>query len=628
MGRPAYIPDTRPDARPGDVVVIHDGQDASEPSGSLRPPAPETLIATEDEIEAARLTPRCIVHHLLYADVAQLAAPGKTGKTTVLLYEAIHIAIGRPLYGLAVEWPGWTLYVSAEDQRDRLLARFREIRAGLALSPDEWERARRALRIWDVCGRQARLITASDGNIILTSLADQITDAYRDDPPAVVVFDPLVSFGASEQAVNDNEQGIVTAARRIVRELGCCVRLVHHTGKTNARAGTLDQYSGRGGSALADGVRMTTIMQRWTPETGIALPPGCVAGPGAHIAVMARSALSYAPPDLPLIFIRRVGFQYEAYIEPPRPTLEQARGAQADQLERFLAAQLSAGKYHTLTTLDTATGIDMSRADRRTALNELRAAGRVVDRELPSDRRQGGRKTYLHPAACDGGVNSSCAAPGDATPPDSTPPPPIGTEDGGGVAAPSSSPCPEPRRETSAGFGGVGGVEDETSPLEDVPESSKLAALLVAWRDLVGFQPITSAGLIAATVNDMGNVRKNANGDPDPDALALFEALGDIAADRRGGIDARHLGNWIRMHLERRVGGLRITQYSNPDSRTNASKKWVLGADQIPERRRNDPKQPYDPTTTTAEDRVIGSNRVKSAPPENFGFLRDDEEAF
>jgi hypothetical protein len=60
---------------------------------------------------------------------------------------------------------------------------------------------------------------------------------------------------------------------------------------------------------------------------------------------------------------------------------------------------------------------------------------------------------------------------------------------------------------------------------------------------------------------------------PHPD---LLEALLDIAADRRGGVDVRHLGNWIRTHLERRADGLRIVQHTDADSRSRKSKKWAL----------------------------------------------------
>jgi RecA-family ATPase len=69
------------------------------------------------------------------------------------------------------------------------------------------------------------------GNVVLTQLADAIVERFRDAPPVMVGFDPAISFGAGERIVNDNEQSLVLAARRIVRGLGCCVRLIAHTGR-------------------------------------------------------------------------------------------------------------------------------------------------------------------------------------------------------------------------------------------------------------------------------------------------------------------------------------------------------------------------------------------------------------
>jgi hypothetical protein len=361
------------------------------------PPPADTLIASDAEIASAQLTPRCIVTNHTYADVAQVVAPGGTGKTTLLIYESVQIALGRPLWGLDVLSPGWTLYISAEDQRARLLARLREILAPMDLPPAARRAAIEGFRVWDVAGEQIKLIRADGQNILLTTLADDIVTAYRDTPPAVVVFDPLVSFGASEQAINDNEQGIITAARRIVRGLNCCVRLVHHTGKGNARDGTLDQYSGRGGSALADGSRMTTVLQAWIPDTGSGLTPpqGCKSGSDSSITVMARAKLSFAPPQ-PLIWIQRTGYTYDHWTEQPKLSPEAALSANADQVERYLISQYAEERYHTTRSLETAPDIGMSRRAIRAAVDELYLAHRVYDAPLPEKMRVGARKTYLH----------------------------------------------------------------------------------------------------------------------------------------------------------------------------------------------------------------------------------------
>ncbi len=112
-------------------------------------PARAALVATEDELAAARLTPKVIVDQLLYADVAQIVAPGATGKTTLLLYMALRIALGEPLFGQRVISPGATLIVTAEDQRERLLARLREIMARMPLTPEERAKVLASVLIWE-----------------------------------------------------------------------------------------------------------------------------------------------------------------------------------------------------------------------------------------------------------------------------------------------------------------------------------------------------------------------------------------------------------------------------------------------------------------------------------------------
>ena len=76
----------------------------------------------------------------------------------------------------------------------------------------------------------------------------------------------------------------------------------------------------------------------------------------------------------------------------------------------------------------------------------------------------------------------------------------------------------------------------------------------------------------------------------------MHEAIADIAADRRGNLDARHLGNWIRTHLERRIDGLRIVRYTNPETKSNKSLKWMLAEDKPnSDQTGNNPPRPPNP---------------------------------
>lgn len=357
------------------------------------PPQPSELKLTEEELNGARLTPTCIVRDLIYADVAAFPGPGGTGKTTLKLYEHVCIALKRPLYGLTVEKSGWCLFVTAEDRREQLAARLREIMRAMALTDEERRTVLDRVRFWDVTGESVKLVFAHDGNVQLTSTVDTIIAAYKADPPVSVVFDPIVSFGASEGMVNDNEQAIITACRRIVKAFDCHVQLIAHTGKGNAREKTLDQYSSRGGSALPDGCRMVSVLQIWDEESPHTPPSGCTPSPNSSITILARPKLSYAPPNLPLIWIKRTGFKFETFTEI-KVTREENRRAIVDQVERFIVAELKAGRKHSRRTIESA--IDsLTRAEIRKALDALSVQGRVVERDLPKAERVGQRKTYL-----------------------------------------------------------------------------------------------------------------------------------------------------------------------------------------------------------------------------------------
>ena len=363
-----------------------------------------------DAMTAARLHPRCIVENLLYADLAVVNAEGGTGKTTLLLYEAIHIALGRDLWGCRVANPGRTLYITAEDGEELLQARLREVMAALNLTDYERRKVCENFMIWDVTGSMVRLAELdARGNLQLTALADRVVDAYRDVGLAQVIFDPAISFSPGERIINDGEQAVVTACRRIVRGLNCCVRLIHHSGQANARNGAIDQYAGRGGTALPDGARMVTILAS-ANRVNLSRPEGFDLQPGESGFVMARAKLSYAPPQ-PNIWIRRRGWTFDYFIEEPRNS-DAVRDRDAEKVAAFLTDEMHHGRRYTTRALEDSGKLQMPRARLRAALATLETAGRMEERDLPAEQRRGKRKTYLHP------TGHHCAKPDGAIEPE------------------------------------------------------------------------------------------------------------------------------------------------------------------------------------------------------------------
>ncbi|MGH8659722.1 MAG: AAA family ATPase [Gammaproteobacteria bacterium] len=347
---------------------------------------------TEEELEAAQLSPPWLVEDYLYRDVAVLAAPGGTNKTTLCLWEAVHIALGRPLYGLRTS-ASKTLFVTGEDARERLGARLREIMVAMELSADEQRACLESISILDLVGARFRLCELDrNGNTETSADVDRLIAAHAGQGFGLVVFDPLASFGAPEETVNSAAQGAINAARRIVRVLNCCVRIIHHTGQQVYRENITDQYAPRGGSALSDGARMVAVLGRPGEKENVPFSDR------DQVFVLARAKCNYARPQ-PKIFIQRTGYAFEYVIEISQ-TENQRTKATEDQVWQFLHDQLTDGRRYTRKTLDDARDVlGLGRNALRVAVSGLIVSGRVEDCELPKAEQLGARKNYLHPVS-------------------------------------------------------------------------------------------------------------------------------------------------------------------------------------------------------------------------------------
>ena len=371
--------------------------DATEP----QPEAPAWAVpaaATPDEWARARLAPRCIVENYLFADVAALIAPGSTGKTTMTLYEAACIVLGLPLWGLHVASPGPVLIVTAEDRREFLVARLREICTALALTAEQTARVRELVRIDDRTAATLRRLTAIVCDVVTVSAfaSDIVAGCQRDGfAPVLVQFDPLVSFGVGEARVNDAEQGLIEAGRVITAGLDCCTRYVHHSGKANARDRAVDQYAGRGGSALPDGCRMVHILQALAPEEVEKLT-GAELGDGESAFALHRPKVSYAPPQRDAIYVRRRGYGFRVVQAVEPKSDEQRAGADDDQMLRFLGSQVESGMHFTRNTLEAARPASLSRDRARAAIARL-LAGRRIEEAAIEPMPTNGARTYLRP---------------------------------------------------------------------------------------------------------------------------------------------------------------------------------------------------------------------------------------
>lgn len=330
-----------------------------------------------DELGSARLTPRVIVPSYIYADVRNLIAAGGTGKTTVKLFEAVCAALGRPIWGRSLDGYCRTAIVTREDPREILVSRLREIMRQLILSKDEVQQVLENVRIIDLSGMPFRLSCVLDDMVMPHRVnIDSLLEALIDFSPDWLIFDPLVSFGVGEGRVNDAEQGLIEAFRIIRNTLDCCVEGVHHSGKANSRDKALDQYAGRGGSALADGSRMVAVMQpmtpdEWASETGTRLENG------ESGIVMALPKLSYCAPQ-EAVFIRRSGYMFSHEVVVKRSP-DQVKAATAEQILQFIRYEADQGRTYSQNSLEAiASDLNLTRAEIRAGFARLKASGRLI----------------------------------------------------------------------------------------------------------------------------------------------------------------------------------------------------------------------------------------------------------
>ena len=216
---------------------------------------------TDDEWNTALLTPPCIVENYLWEQIAKVDAPDGIGKSTLMIYELIHIILQRDLWGNKVVSPGPCLYVTAEDSRLELIAIARNICNELDLTAAQIRKVQDGLNILELLTDESRMVNREN---LHTDVPERLMLAARGKGYRVIVLDPLSEFWGDESSVNDSLRALMKIVRRMFTELECCVRLVHHMSQQAIRDTSLsDQHTGRGGTALGNACRMVINLRKF-----------------------------------------------------------------------------------------------------------------------------------------------------------------------------------------------------------------------------------------------------------------------------------------------------------------------------------------------------------------------------
>lgn len=195
---------------------------------------------------------------------------------------------------------------------------------------------------------------------------------------------------------------------------------IHHTGKAQARAGTVDQYASRGGSAFADNSRALLVMQPHdeSESNNFIMPPEIneIDVKEGRVSRLHVAKFSFGKREQNPFWVVRGGdddpWRFDTYASPVLTALEKEQisniKANAEKVKIRLAIwdyvkERLGDDYFSATDLADKTKILMdgkkiTNARVKKAIKELEKSGCLRQADLPDDQpKQGGKTTYLYP---------------------------------------------------------------------------------------------------------------------------------------------------------------------------------------------------------------------------------------
>ena len=194
------------------------------------------------------------------------AAAGGTGKTALVVTEALAFVSGRDLLDDHLRASGKAWYIGLEDPLDEYQRRFVAAAIFYKIDPHVI-----ASGLFLDSGRTQNFVIASEGpegTQIAKPIVGAIIENIRRNNISLVVVDPFID----SHDVNENNNGAINAVARewayIAEETGAAVEVIHHLRKgTAGQEPTADDV--RGARALIDKSRSTRLLIPMTAKEAL-----------------------------------------------------------------------------------------------------------------------------------------------------------------------------------------------------------------------------------------------------------------------------------------------------------------------------------------------------------------------
>jgi len=199
--------------------------------------------------------------------ISVTASAGGIGKTSLTIVEALAIATGKPLLGVAVRQQSNVWVINLEDPRVELEMRTIAAMQHFNVTPEDIDGKLFMDGEDDI---QITLAAESrDGLIQNDALLQFMSDKIKEHNIGVIILDPFVSAHLVNENNNGSVQAVVAMLRKLARDTNSSIQLVHHIRKTNGDDATIDSV--RGAGSLIGAARAARVINRITPEDAMSL---------------------------------------------------------------------------------------------------------------------------------------------------------------------------------------------------------------------------------------------------------------------------------------------------------------------------------------------------------------------
>ena len=196
--------------------------------------------------------------------VGAIFATGGVGKTMLALQLSACLATGTPFGPFKPTKPTKTLFVGGEDSENIFHRRLYKIIPALGMKAGTGDIAdalepilRENLEVVSLTG-QDRYLTGLDGdrNPRTTAVFQRLQETIRAiDGLELLIIDPKSRFDGLNENDNSHATFFISCMEKLVADHGITVLFSHNESKAQVKDGEVKTSSGRGASALRDGVR-------------------------------------------------------------------------------------------------------------------------------------------------------------------------------------------------------------------------------------------------------------------------------------------------------------------------------------------------------------------------------------